>query len=201
MVRRTSRLFVRALEDRITPSFSEFLDPHPAPGNQFGATVLPLSTGNVCITSPFDDYGGTDAGAVYLFNGKTGALISTLRGSHPGDMIGSGGRDGNPGYEYYYHDGVKPLPNGNYLVLSPFWHNGDAEDAGAVTFCNGNTGVSGAVSAGNSLVGTHPDDYVGFKYYLSWQFGPEIYTAVTVLANGDYVVRSPQWDNGLAVDA
>ena len=56
---------------------SEFVDPHPAPGNQFGARVLPLSTGNVVITSPFDDAGGTDAGAVYLFNGATGALIST----------------------------------------------------------------------------------------------------------------------------
>ena len=79
------------LEDRITPSIAEFLDPHPAPGNQFGATVLPLSTGNVVITSPFDDAGGTDAGAVYLFNGGTGALISTLKGSHANDNIGSFG--------------------------------------------------------------------------------------------------------------
>ena len=45
-------------------SFSEFVDPHPTPGNQFGHTVLPLSTGNVVITSPFDDAGGADAGAV-----------------------------------------------------------------------------------------------------------------------------------------
>src|SRR5262245_9391519 len=78
-------------------SFTEFVDPNPAPGNQFGSTIVTLSTGNVVITSPFDDFGGTDAGAVYLFNGATGALISTLRGSHTGDMIGSGGGDGNPG--------------------------------------------------------------------------------------------------------
>jgi hypothetical protein len=52
--------------------FAEFVDPHPAAGNQFGASVVPLSTGNVVVTSPFDDAGGTDAGAVYLFNGRTG---------------------------------------------------------------------------------------------------------------------------------
>ena len=62
-------------------AFPEFVDPNPNPGNQFGNTVLPLSTGNVVITSPFDDAGGTDAGAAYLFNGATGALISTVTGS------------------------------------------------------------------------------------------------------------------------
>src|SRR5437867_2768795 len=69
-------------------SFPEFVDPHPAPGNQFGYTVLALSTGNVVITSPFDDAGGTDAGAAYLFNGSTGALISTLVGSTANDLVG-----------------------------------------------------------------------------------------------------------------
>ncbi len=76
-------LGVEGLEDRITPAapFPEFLDPNPNAGNQFGATVVALSTGNVVVTSPFDDFTATDAGAVYLFNGATGALISTLRGS------------------------------------------------------------------------------------------------------------------------
>src|SRR5437867_10014297 len=118
--------------------FPEFLDPNPAPGNQFGATVVPLSTGNVVITSPFDDAGGTDAGAVYLFNGATGALISTLLGSHASDRIGSG---------------VTALSNGNYVVRSVNWDNGAVADAGAVTFGSGTSGVSGTVSAGNSLVG------------------------------------------------
>ena len=45
-------------------AFAEFVDPNPAAGNQFGATVVALSTGNVVITSPFDDAGGVDAGAV-----------------------------------------------------------------------------------------------------------------------------------------
>jgi hypothetical protein len=97
------------LEIRITPAFSEFLDPHPAAGNQFGATVVALTTGNVVITSPFDDAGGADAGAVYLFNGATGGLISTLTGTQANDNIGSGG--------------VTVLTNGNYVVVSKLWDN------------------------------------------------------------------------------
>jgi hypothetical protein len=62
-------------------TFTEFVDPA---GNQFGAVVVPLSTGNVVITSPDDDAGGTDAGAVCLFDGSTGALISTLLASASG---------------------------------------------------------------------------------------------------------------------
>src|SRR5262245_50622036 len=89
--RRCQVLRVVRLEDRIAPAFSEFVDPHPASGNQFGHSVVPLGTGNVVITAPFDDAGGTDAGAVYLFNGATGALISTLTGSHANDKLGNQG--------------------------------------------------------------------------------------------------------------
>ena len=109
-------------------AFSELVDPNPAPGNEFGQTVVALSTGNVVITSPFDDFGGTDAGAAYLFNGATGALISTLRGSTGGDNIGLGG--------------VTALANGNYVVRSPLWRNGAVINAGAVTWGSGTAGVS-----------------------------------------------------------
>ena len=62
---RGQRLHIESLEDRrvFAAGFAEFLDPNPAPGNQFGASVVPLSTGNVVITSPYDDAGGPDAGA------------------------------------------------------------------------------------------------------------------------------------------
>src|SRR5262245_44486327 len=76
---------VEALEGRLAPaSFAQFVDPDPAAGNQFGATVVALSTGNVVVTAPGDSAGGSGAGAVYLFNGATGALISTLTGSDAG---------------------------------------------------------------------------------------------------------------------
>ena len=102
-------LSLEPLENRmvLNAAFPEFIDPNPNPGNQFGALVLPLSTGNVVITSPSDDAGGTDAGAVYLFNGATGALISTLTGSSDDDNLGSGG--------------VTAVGNGNYVILSPDW--------------------------------------------------------------------------------
>ena len=72
------------------PPFPEFVDPNPRLDNRFGADVVALSTGNVVVTSPNDDAGGTNAGAVYLFNGATGELISTLLGSSDYDYVGSG---------------------------------------------------------------------------------------------------------------
>src|SRR5436190_24228438 len=89
--RRSSRWrpVLTALEDRLTPAFAEFPDPNPVNGNAFGNQILPLANGNVVITSPFDNFNGSDSGAVYLFNGSTGALISTLRGSSANDKVGS----------------------------------------------------------------------------------------------------------------
>jgi hypothetical protein len=136
--------------------------------------VVPLSGGNVVVTSPFDDAGGTDAGAVYLFNGATGALISTLRGSTAGNNVGSGG--------------VTALTNGNYVVRSPNWDDGATTNAGAATWGSGAIGASGAVSATNSLIGSAANDNVSGG-------------GVTALTNGNYVVGSPVWDNGGATNA
>src|SRR5262245_9019399 len=174
--RRLRPLRLEPLEPRhvLAAGFAEFVDPHPVAGNEFGKSVLPLSTGNVVITSPHDSAGGTDAGAVYLFNGRTGSLISTITGSHANDEIG--------------HSGVTPLKSGNYLILSPFWNNGTTMGVGAVTFGNGITGVSGVVSDANSLVGSKEGDAVGFG-------------GVTVLAKGNYVIANPSWDNNSAKDA
>src|SRR5204863_9686825 len=119
------RLRFEALEERrlLAAGFAEFVDPDATIEDGFGTAVVPLSTGNVVISAPYDDAGGTDAGAVYLFNGASGILISTLRGTHPGDNVGS--------------SGVWALSNGNYLVLSASWDNETAAlNAGAVTFGN-----------------------------------------------------------------
>ncbi len=151
------------------PPFKEFIDPHPGTGNQFGKTIVALSTGNVVVTSPYDDAGGEYAGAVYLFNGATGALISTLRGSQ-GDFVGIGG--------------VTALSNGNYVVSSPGWSAGAEVGCGAVTWCNGSSGINGTVTSSNSLVGSHSNDMVGEG-------------GVTALSNGSYVVSTPSWDNPL----
>ena len=70
-----------------------------------------------------------------MFNGQTGELISTLTGSTADDEVGS--------------NGVVTLEGGNYVVISSDWDNGAATNAGAVTFGNGTSGVSGAVSDQN----------------------------------------------------
>lgn len=150
-------------------SYEEFIDPNPSTGNDFGANVTVLPNGNVVITSPYTDINGVkDCGAVYLYNGKTHKLISSLYGSSASDMIGSWN--------------IVVLTNGNYVIQSPYWDNGSATDAGAVTWGNAYTGVSGIVSANNSLAGTSSDDGVG---------------SIVCLTNGNYVVLTPSWDNGL----
>ena len=82
------------------------------------------------------------------------------------------------------------LSNGNYVVGSPNWTNGAAASAGAVTWGSGTAGVSGPVSAANSLVGSTANDLVG-----GGNDG-----GVTALSNGNYVVSSPNWTNGAAAN-
>jgi hypothetical protein len=145
----------------------------PVGSEQFGKSVTVLPNGNIVVTDPYYDDGSTvDVGAVYLYDGATLAIISTLTGSTAGDRVGEGS--------------VVALSNGNYVVISRYWDNDGTTDAGAVTWGDGTTGVSGVVSSTNSLVGSTADDRVG---------------SVTALANGNYVVRSSNWDNGATTNA
>ncbi len=138
----------------------------PAGSGAFGTTVTALPNGNLVVTDPLYDAGGVqDVGAVFLYNGGNGALISTLTGSTALDRVGSGG--------------VTVLSNGNYVVSSPHWQYNTYADAGAATWGSGVTGVGGTVTWLNSLIGTSTNDQVGFK--------------VTALRNGHYVVGSPHW--------
>src|SRR5262249_4946445 len=116
-------------------------------------------------------------------NGTTGlsgviSAANSLVGSSASDVVG-GGSGG----------GVTALSNGNYVVRSPQWDRGGGlTDVGAVTWCNGTTGVSGAVSITNSLVGCTVSDRIGAD-------------GVTALSNGNFVVASSSWDNGAIVNA
>src|SRR6267142_431205 len=127
----------------------QLLDPNPVAGNAFGSqvVVLPSANQNVVVTAPNDNFVATGAGAVFLYNSSTGALLSALTGSSANEHVGS--------------SGITPLPSGNFVINSPSWNYGTATDAGAVTFGNGTTGVNGAVSAANSLVGSTTNDQVG----------------------------------------
>ena len=146
----------------------------PAGSGQFGKTVTVLTNGNFVVTDPlYDDGAIADVGAVYLYNGVTHTLISTLKGSAANDSVGS--------------NGITPLSNGDYLVHSPSWNNGATTGAGALTWCNGITGVSGVVSSSNSLVGSNVNDNVGGPYAFA--------NLIIVLNNGNYLLRSPNWNN------
>ncbi|EIM31416.1 filamentous hemagglutinin family N-terminal domain protein, partial [Leptothrix ochracea L12] len=129
-----------------TLSYIDLANPNPAAADQHGSGgTVEVGGGNIVVASPNDNFGGIGStGAVYLYNGTTGALISTLFGTVAGDLVGSGG--------------VTKLSNGNYAVSSPTW----AGNLGAVTWMNGLIASSGTVSAANSLVGTTPGDQVGF---------------------------------------
>ncbi len=153
---------------------TELANPDPAAGESHGGGsglggVTVLTNDNIVVATPEDDFAAVDAGGVYLYHGQTGALISSLRGSAASDQVG------------YF--GVTALNNGNFVVNSPYWNNGTATTAGAVTWGNGTSGVAGTVSAANSLVGTTTNDVVGGGH-------------VTALSNGNYVVRSHLWNNG-----
>ncbi|WP_420841891.1 beta strand repeat-containing protein [Fimbriiglobus ruber] len=135
-------------------------------GDDVGKSVTPLPSGNYVMASPGWS-GGT--GAVTLGSGTTGisGLVSasnSLVGSTAGDSIGTS---------------VTALPNGNYVVASPNWSG----NIGAVTFGSGTAGVSGVVSASNSLVGSTANDSVGNN-------------GITALTNGNYVIPSPYWSGG-----
>jgi len=145
----------------------------PAGSEAFGEEVVVLSNGNYVVTDPlWDDGGIVDVGAVYLYDGVSNTLISTLTGSTANDNVGS--------------SGVTALTNGNYVVRSRNW-DGAAVNVGAVTFGNGTTGINGPVTTTNSLHGTTAGDNVGRN-------------GVTALTNGNYVVTSTNWNDGSTVD-
>jgi len=139
-----------------------------------------LSNGNYVVVAPDWDNGDKlDAGAAVWGSGATGVsgVISganALVGSKADDQVG--------------HRAVA-LTNGNYVIESPYWDNGAAENAGAVTWGDGATGVKGLISSSNSLVGDRTSDLIGGK------------AAVTPLSNGNYVVRSPNWQRGAVNEA
>ena len=130
----------------------------------YGGGVTALANGNYVVFSP-DWYGYT--GAVTWGNGATGrpgtvSAANSLVGSYFGDDVGVAG--------------VTALSNGNYVVDSPDW----SSITGAVTWGDGTTGISGVVSAANSVIGSA----VGASTGIS---------GVTALPNGNYFVISPGW--------
>lgn len=130
----------------------------------WGATAL--TNGNYLISSS-----NNQTGALMWRNGSmntsgTAELSQMLRGSQPGDQIG------NP-----VNKGIVALPNGNFVAVSYSWNG----FRGAVTWGNGETGLSGVVGSDNSLIGSTDGDQVGIN-------------KIKVLDNGNYLVLSAPWN-------
>lgn len=140
-----------------------------------GSFVTHLTNGNYVILSHEWDNpspAAIDAGATTWGNGYTGTvgLVSSAN-----SLVGTTASDSLISF-------VTALSNGNYVVSNGAWDNGVVENAGAVTWGDGTTGIHGVISAANSLVGTSGFDNVGGNQ-------------IVALSNGNYVVGSPYWNN------
>ncbi|MDP2175465.1 MAG: choice-of-anchor D domain-containing protein [Bacteroidota bacterium] len=133
--------------------------------NDYVASMTALSNGNYVVSST---NWNSNRGSATWGNGSTG-ISGTVSSSN--SLVGSNAND-------YVGSGITVLSNGNYVVRSGNWN----VNLGAVTWGNGSTGISGTVSSSNSLVGSNANDYVG-------NYG------ITVLSNGNYVVRSGSWNS------
>jgi hypothetical protein len=111
-----------------TPGFNlaqTYRNPAPSPEAQFGYSVAALHD-NVLIGAPFDDVAGTDAGAVFLFDGKTGNLLRTFRSPNPvaGDWFG-----------------IAVSAVGNNVLVGALGDDTGARDAGAAYLFDGGSGA------------------------------------------------------------
>ncbi len=142
--------------------------------------VTVLADGNFLVNSPiWDNSTITNAGAVTWCSKTSGCPASisaanSLVGSHNSDSIGFWS--------------VWVVNSDTYIVPNTMWDNGLAAEAGAVTFCSTSSPCTGAITSGNSLVGTTGGDHVGSG-------------SIYKLPGGGFVVTVTGWDNGLAVDA
>jgi len=155
-----------------------------------------IGTGNSLVGATGDNLGGFSTAIDFLNNGNflirntqgrgsitlgttnpgipTGVVSATnsLVGAAATDAIGSGG--------------LSTLNNGNVLVLSPLFGSagaGLAAALGAVTFFDRDTGVTGTVGPGNSVVGVNAGDRVGSG-------------GVQSLGSGHALVLSPLFGSG-----
>ena len=140
-----------------------------------------LSNGNYVVLSPGWNNGcrGNHLGGSHqLASPAQSRLTNSLVGSQANDLVGWG-----------Y---VTALSNGNYVVSSHYWNNGTIADAGAVTWGDGTSGVTGTVTVTNSLVGSRPVTRLarGRDCAEQWQLcGAAVPTGNT--ASSSTPVRSP----------
>ncbi|MGN6517956.1 MAG: hypothetical protein ACTHK2_00850 [Dokdonella sp.] len=140
-------------------------------------SLLVLPNGNVVACNPTTSRNASgapirNAGSATWIDGRSG-LEGTV--SEQNSLIGSSENDEVGG-------DCRQLRGGNYVVLSPNWDSASATNAGAVTWGSGERGVSGTISAANSVIGSSDADFVGLQF--------------VELDNGNGVIPAEYWDVG-----
>ena len=143
----------------------QLIDPNPATGNQFGNETVALTNGNIVVSSPEDDLIATNAGAVYLFDPETGALLGTINGANADDKFGFGA--------------LRPLTNGNYVFGNIFADINGVVDAGTVIVANGSTGAEI-----NRISGANANDLFGSTAIVPLSNGNYVFGNPNTTING-----------------
>ncbi len=150
----------------------------------------PLTTNNSLLGSAAGDRLGSD-GISNLFNGKR--LVRSPRwNSNRGAVTWFDDATGTFGFissanslvgttvdDFVGDDGFTNLGS-KVAIFSSEWNNGAATFAGAITWADAATGITGEVSSSNSLVGTTANDSVGGN-------------GITFTTGSHYLVRTPNW--------
>lgn len=136
-------------------------------------SITALSNGNYVVSSPhWDNDELQDVGTVTFGNGTNGITGIV---SETNSLVGTSATEAGGDFR------VTALPNGNYVVSSLSWDNGDIANVGAVVLSSGTNGITGMISPTNSFIGSSAEDRVGL---------------VSALPNSNYIISSPSWDNG-----
>jgi hypothetical protein len=177
-------------------------------GANGGPGVVPVGDGNFVVVSPnFNGFRGAvtwmDPSAPLLgavissansLVGSTGVAPGTLDNSLVGDRVGLDGVFTSQQTSYFNGSGTTffsySIADGNYVVLTSTWGGGGGGGSyngkGAATFGNGNTGVKGTITSGNSLIGATAGAGTG----------DGVGSGIVILSNGNYVIRSKNFNVG-----
>ncbi|MBN2474997.1 MAG: tandem-95 repeat protein [Pirellulales bacterium] len=166
-----------------------FQKPDPADDDRLGVSVAAVG-GNVLVGSQYDDTAATDAGAAYLFDAATGALLQTFLSPAPlaNDRFGISvaGVEGNVLVGSYLDDTGAVNAGAAYLFdaatgeLLQTYEN--PTPAGGDQF-----GQAVAALGGNVLIGAYKDDTAAGNSGAVYLFGG-VHASSTAVTNaeGDY---------------
>jgi outer membrane protein assembly factor BamB len=131
-------------------------NPYPEP-DYFSAFGYPVRSfcGKIVIGEPWHRSGGKDVGAVYVFDGKTGALLYTLQHPKPMDQLDVSGNRASFGYDLHEHDGF-------LAVSTPQDDVNGVRDAGSVYIFD--------LTNGQLVMSIHNPDPVAYDYFGSLAF-------------------------------